>query len=89
MPMCVLITQDQVNLRSILAYPNMEGEEFVLDTNASRAVLSQKQDGKERVIAYLSRTLNKPESKYCVTRREILAVVYYTRYPKHLVYPDD
>lgn len=39
----------------ILAYPNMEGEEFVLDTDASAfaigAVLSQKQDGKERVIA--------------------------------------
>lgn len=58
----------------IFAYPNLEEEE---------AVLSQKQDGKERVIDYGSRTLNKPERNYCDTRREMLAVVYFTRYFKH------
>jgi len=54
-------------------------ENFVLDTDASDvgigAVLSQKHaDGSERVIAYVSRVLSKPERYYCVTRKELLAV---------------
>ncbi len=44
------------------------------------AVLSQlDEQGQERVIAYASRLLSKPERKYCVTRRELLAVVVFTR----------
>ena len=51
-----------------------------VDTDASNsgigAVLSQLQDdGTERVIAYASHVLTKPERRYCVTRRELLAVV--------------
>jgi hypothetical protein len=38
-------------------------------------VLSQVQDGQERVIAYYRKTLNKAERNYCVTRRELLAIV--------------
>jgi hypothetical protein len=38
-------------------------------------VLSQVQDGHERVIAYYNKTLNKAERNYCVTRRELLAIV--------------
>jgi hypothetical protein len=63
----------------ILAYPNLDGE-FCLDTDASDsaigAVLSQKrEDSEERVIAYFSRTLTRSERNYCVTRKELLAVV--------------
>ena len=63
----------------ILAFPDYT-REFTLDTDASDtgigAVLSQVQpDGTERVVAYASRTLTKPERRYCVTRRELLAVV--------------
>ncbi len=62
----------------ILAYPNLEGE-FRLDTDASGcaigAVLSQMLDGQERVVAYFSRTLTRSEKNYCVTRKELLAVV--------------
>ena len=50
----------------ILALPQDEGM-YILDTNASDfglgAVLSQKQNGHEKVIAYSSRTLNRPEQK--------------------------
>ena len=62
----------------ILAYSDAEGE-LILDTDASGvglgAVLSQVQEGSERVIGYYSRTLTQPERQYCVTRRELLALV--------------
>jgi predicted aspartyl protease len=76
----------------ILAYPREEGQ-WLLDTDASSfavgAVLSQIQDDEERVIAYGSRTLNKSEKNYCTTRRELLAVVHFTRYFKHYLYGVD
>ncbi|KAG5889429.1 hypothetical protein JTB14_032762 [Gonioctena quinquepunctata] len=62
----------------ILSYPLPKGK-FILDTDASNvglgAVLSQIQEGQEKVIGYFSKTLSKPERNYCVTRRELLAVV--------------
>ena len=62
----------------ILSYPKADAP-FILDTDASNyaigAVLSQYQEGQERVIAYYSRTLSPPEKQYCVTRMELLAVV--------------
>ena len=47
------------------------------------AVLSQVQNGVERVIAYSSKTLGKAERNYCVTDRELLAVKYFMEYHKH------
>jgi len=40
------------------------------------------QDGFEKVIAYASRTLDKREANYCVTRKELLAIVYSVKYFK-------
>ncbi|CAB3978637.1 Retrovirus-related Pol poly from transposon [Paramuricea clavata] len=63
----------------ILVFPR-EGAELILDTDASGesvgAVLSQKsENGDEKVIAYYSKVLSETERQYCVTRRELLAVV--------------
>ena len=62
----------------ILGYPD-PNLSYILDTDASAVgvggVLSQVQDGKERVIAYFSKTLGGAEQNYCVTRRELLAVI--------------
>ena len=74
----------------ILAFPRTDLP-FILDTGASDhgigAALSQIQEGIERVIAYYSRVVSKTERNYCVTRRELLAVVdsvqnfhYYSTY---------
>ena len=73
----------------ILAYPLDDGE-FLLDTDASLvglgAVLSQIQNEEERVIAYYSRSLTKPERNYCVTRLELLAVVNAVKHFHHYLY---
>ena len=42
--------------------------------SVGRAVLSQVQNGVERVLAY-SQTHNRPERQYCATCKELLAVV--------------
>jgi hypothetical protein len=62
----------------ILAYPH-PGERLFVDTDSSNfgigRELSRVQDGQESVIAYYSKTLNKTEGNYCVTRRELLPIV--------------
>jgi transposase InsO family protein/predicted aspartyl protease len=69
----------------ILAMPT-DLDDYTLDTDASDfaigAVLSQKQEGVERVIAYASRSLDRREQNYCVTRKELLAVVHFLKYFK-------
>lgn len=61
--------------------------DFILDTDATYdaigAVLSQIQNEKETVISYGSRVLNNSERNYCVTRKELLAVVHFVQYFQH------
>ena len=68
----------------VLAFPRFD-QPFLLDTDASNSgiggVLSQLDDeGVEHVVAFASRTLSKSERRYCVTRRELLAVVVFTQH---------
>ena len=64
---------------------------YILDTDASDfalgAVLQQTQDdGLTHVIAYASRSLSVPERRYCITRKEMLAVVFgLKKYRQHLL----
>ena len=64
----------------VMRYPRDEGG-YMLDIGASHvgigAVLSQVQDGRERVIAYGNKTLSKCESNYCIPVKEFLAVKYF------------
>ena len=70
----------------VLALPNAT-DSFILDTDASNiaigAELIQVQDGQERVVAYGSVSLSPEQRRYCVTRRELLAVVKFTRQYRH------
>ena len=73
----------------VLSYPN-EKDPFILDTDASNdsigAVLSQVRDGKEVPIAFASNSLSKTQRNYCTTKRELLAVVVYTKKYRHYLY---
>jgi len=68
----------------LLAMPN-DNDMFILDTDASQyaigAVLSQLQEGVQRPVAYASRKLSKVN--YCVTRKELLAIVHFLKYFHH------
>ena len=69
----------------MLSYPKRRVDyTFILDTDASLyaigAVLSQLQDGQERVLAYASKTLSDAQRAYCTTKWELLAVVYFTKH---------
>ena len=70
----------------VLTIPNMDGK-FILDTDASNeaigAELLQVQDGEERCIAYCSMALTPEQKRYCTTRKELLAVIRFTRHFRH------
>ena len=66
----------------LLTYPDF-GKPFILTTDASNvaigAVLTQLVEGKEKPIAYLSRTLSKAEENYSATSKELLAIYFATK----------
>ncbi len=70
----------------ILALSNNH-DEFILDTDASDvsigAELLQVQNGEEKVIAYNSYALTPEQRRYCVTRKELLAILRFTRQYRH------
>lgn len=63
----------------LLIYPDFT-KPFILTCDASNyavgAVLSQGQIGKDRPVAFASRTLNKSECNYSTTEKELLAILY-------------
>ena len=70
----------------ILAYPQFWSEEpFILDTDWSRehnaigGVLSQKQDGHERVILFGAKRLNETQANYSSNKGEIFAAIHFIR----------
>ncbi|XP_065923785.1 uncharacterized protein [Magallana gigas] len=70
----------------VLTLPTKEGH-FILDTDASEfalgAELLQIQDGQERTISYASIALLPEQKRYCTIRKELLAVVTFTRYYRY------
>lgn len=77
------ILKKRLTSAPVLTYPS-PGEVFILDTDASStglgAVLSQVQNGEERVLGYFSRSLSRAEKNYCVTRKELLALIAATKH---------
>jgi len=82
--------KDALTQAPLLAYPDFKSEEpFILDTDWSKdpgaigAVLSQKQNGEERVICYGARKLTKTEANYSSNKGELLAVIHFMRHWKY------
>jgi len=77
----------------VLSFPQFGNDagEFVLDVDASGesvgGVLSQCQDGVERVIAYASKCLSKSQRKYAATQRELLAIYLFVDLFRHYLLP--
>ena len=69
--------------RPILQYPNFS-KEFILTTDASNsglgAMLSQRPVGKDLPVAYASRSLNNTKTHYTTSEKELLAIVWATKY---------
>ena len=75
--------KDQLLKAPILAYPQFDSNEpFILDTdwsldaNAIGGVLSQVQEGKERVIAYAGKKLSKSQRNYPSIKGEAAAILH-------------
>jgi hypothetical protein len=88
--MAFLSMKKKLQEAPILAYPDFSSKKpFILDTDWSfdhkciGAVLSQEQNGKERVIAYAARKLRKSEINYSSHKGELLAALEYMKYWKH------
>lgn len=73
----------------ILQYPDFS-KDFILTTDASNlalgAVLSQGNIGSDKPIAYASRTLNSSELNYSTIEKELLAIVWATKYFRPYLY---
>ena len=77
----------------ILAYPDFSqsASSFIVDTdwsgdtNTIGGVLSQKQNGLERVIAYGSRKLTNSMKKYSPHKGELCGILFFLKYWKHFL----
>ena len=73
----------------VLSY-SREDLPCILDRDASwngtGSVMSQVHDRMDRVISYYSRNMSKSERNYCVTRRELLAVINAIKHYNHFLY---
>ena len=84
------IIKEKLVSAPVLSYPMGDEGDFVLDTDASDfamgAVLSQMQQGEERVIAYASKTLSREQQNYCTTKKELLAAVHFVEHFRQYLY---
>uniref|UniRef100_A0A1B6DI21 RNA-directed DNA polymerase n=1 Tax=Clastoptera arizonana TaxID=38151 RepID=A0A1B6DI21_9HEMI len=80
---CFEICKNILCNEPLLQYPDFE-KEFILTTDASNfaigAILSQQKNGSDLPVAYASRTLNKSETNYSAIEKELLAIVWATKY---------
>jgi hypothetical protein len=83
---CFIMMKNLLISTPILSYP-MTDCMFILDTdacfNSTGAVLSQLQNGEEKIIEYASNILTTAEQKYCITRKELFAIYRYVKLYKH------
>ena len=78
--------RDKLCNAPIFPYPNPDYT-FILDCDASETAIGcellQLVDGTEKVIAFGSYSLTPAQRRYCTTRKELLAVIRFTRQFRH------
>ena len=86
--------KDALTTAPILTFANFHSDEpFILDTDWSNnpgaigGVLSQKQNGVEKVICFGARKLNKAEMAYPPTKGELLAAIHFIKLWKFFLWP--
>ena len=76
-----IIKNEKLVSAPVFSYPMGDEGDFVLNTDTSDfamgAVLSQMQQGEERVIAYVSKSLSREQHNYCTTKKELLVAVHF------------
>jgi len=81
--------KSKLTRQPILQYPDFL-KEFVLTTDASNrgvgAMLSQGPIGKDLAVAYASSSLNRMETHYTTSEKELLAIVWATKYFRPYLY---
>ena len=86
---CIKICKDILMNDPLLQYPDFT-KPFNLTTDASNfalgAILSQGPIGSDKPIAYASRTLNEHEQNYSTIEKELLAIVWATKYFRPYIY---
>lgn len=75
--------KSRLTTQPILQCPDFT-RKFILNTDASNdglgAVLSQSEVGKDLPVAYASRSLNKAETLYTTSEKELLAIIWAVKY---------
>jgi len=70
--------KQKITTQPVLALPRREGK-FRVEVNVSghaiRGVLSQEQEGKWKLVAFLSRTMSPTERNYEIYDKKLLAIV--------------
>ena len=70
--------KEKITSQLVLSFPKRE-EKFWVETNTSRhairGVLSQEQERKQKLIAFLSRTMQPAERNYKIYNKELLVIV--------------
>lgn len=83
------IIKEKLVSAPVLCIPN-NNDTFILDTDACYfsmgAVLSQVQNGEEKVVAYASKKFSNSQIKYCVTRKELLSVYTFVKQFHHYLF---
>ncbi len=82
------VLKEALTTAPVLSYPQFIDEvvPFVLETDWSEsngtigAVLSQIQQGEDKVITYAARKLTKSQSNYPAIKGELAAVIYFMKY---------
>jgi len=70
--------KQKITTQPVLALPRREGKfriEVDVSGHAIRGVLSQEQEGKWKLVAFLSRTMSPTERNYEIYDKKLLAIV--------------